>query len=114
MNNTETILIYINDNIEIDAAYAISGAAGATGDTTKMHLMCYTFNSGSNSCLTSGKLLGATGTQVNAGNEQAYGQAFTMESDNTVTAGKVVLAFFSQNGTNADYSVNIRIKYHLV
>ncbi len=104
---------YVADNIYIDAVYSIEGADNATGDTTRVHLMSYTFNSGSTSALASGTLLAHNDDVTNAGNEQAYLSAWTVDS-NSVAAGKVILAFFRADSVNSDYSVNIKIKYHLV
>ena len=105
-------LWYVPDAISIDGVYAIEGANAATGDTTRMHLMSYTFTSGSTSALTSGTLLAHNSDVTNAGSEQAYLSTFTIDSA-SVVAGKVILAFFESDSINSDYSVNIRIKYHL-
>ena len=39
-------LWYVMDNISIDAVVSLEGADAASGDTTRMHLYSYTFNSG--------------------------------------------------------------------
>ena len=103
---------YIPDNIAIDSVYSIEGATTATGDTTRMHLLSYDFTSGSTSALTNGTLLAHNDDVTNAGSEQAYLSTWTIDSS-SVASGKVVLAFFRQDSTNSDYSVNITIKYHL-
>ena len=105
-------LWYVPDAISIDAVYGIEGADAATGDTTRMHLMSYTFTSGSTSALTSGTLLAHNDDVTNAGSEQAYLSEFTVDSA-SVAAGKVILAFFRSDSVNSDYSINIKIKYHL-
>ena len=106
------MLWYVPDNITIDAVYGIEAGSNASGDTTRMHLMSYTFTSGSTSALTSGTLLAHNSDVTNAGSEQAYLSTFTVDSAD-VAAGKVILAFFRADGVNSDYSVNIKVKYHL-
>ena len=104
---------YVPDNISIDSVTSIEGADAATGDTTRMHLMSFTFNSGSTSALTSGSVLAYNSEVTNAGNEQAYKSTWTVDSA-SVTAGKVILAFFRSDSVNSDFSLNITVKYHLV
>ena len=105
---------YVQDNIAIDAVTSIEGADNASGETTRMHLMHFTFNSGSTSALASGTLLAANSDVTNAGNEQAYKSTWSLESSTDVDAGKVILAFFRSDSTaNSDYSLNITVKYHL-
>ena len=104
---------YVPDNMVIDGVYSIEGADEATGDTTRMHLMSYTFTSGSTSCLTNGSVLANNSDVTNAGSEQAYLSTWTI-NNNTVDAGKVILATFRNDSNNSDYSVNIAVKYHLV
>tara|TARA_R100000655_G_scaffold95973_1_gene138225 strand:- start:4391 stop:5179 length:789 start_codon:yes stop_codon:yes gene_type:complete len=106
------MLWYVPDAISIDAVYGIEAGSNASGDTTRMHLMSYTFTSGSTSALTSGTLLAHNSDVTNAGSEQAYLTEFTVDSA-SVAAGKVILAFFRSDGVNSDYSVNIKVKYHL-
>ena len=103
---------YVPDAITIDSVYSLEGADDATGDTTRMHLFSYTFTSGSTSALTSGTLLAHNSDVTNAGSEQAYLSTWTVDSS-SVTAGKVILAFFESDSVNSDYSVNITVKYHL-
>ena len=104
---------YVADNIYIDAVYSIEGADNATGDTTSMHLYSYDFTSGSTSALSNGTLLAHNDDETNAGNEQAYLSTWTVDS-NSVSSGKVILAFFRSDSINSDYSINITVKYHLV
>ena len=104
---------YVADNIYIDAVYSIEGADNATGDTTRMHLYSYDFTSGSTSALSNGTLLAHNDDVTNAGNEQAYLSTWTVDS-NSVSSGKVILAFFRSDSVNSDYSLNIKVKYHLV
>ena len=104
---------FVPDNISIDSVTSIEGADAATGDTTRMHLMSFTFNSGSTSCLASGEVLASNSDTTNAGNEQAYKSTWTINSA-SVSANKVILAFIRSDSVNSDYSVNITVKYHLV
>ena len=104
---------YVPDNISIDSVTSIEGADNATGDTTRMHLKSFTFNTGSTSCLTSGELLAHNSDVTNAGNEQAYTSTWTVD-EASVSSNKVILAFFRADTINSDYSLNITIKYHLV
>ena len=106
-------LMYVPDNISIDSVISIEGADAATGDTTRCHLMSYTFTSGSTSCLSSGTLLAHNSDVANAGSEQAYLTTWTVDSA-SVTAGKVILATFRSDSINSDYSVSVIIKYHTV
>ena len=103
---------FVPDNISIDGVYSIEGADAATGDTTRMHLFSYTFTSGSTSALTSGTLLAHNDDITNAGSEQAYTGNWTVDSA-SVSANKVILAFFRSDSVNSDYSLNITVKYHL-
>ena len=106
------IMWYVPDAISIDSVYGLEGADAATGDTSRMHLFSYTFTSGSTSALTSGTLLAHNSDVTNAGSEQAYLTEFTVDSA-SVAAGKVILAFFRSDSINSDYSLKIKIKYHL-
>ena len=108
------MLWFVPDNISIDSVTSFEGADNATGDTTRMHLKSFTFNSGSTSCLTGGELLAHNSDVTNAGNEQAYKSTWTVD-EASVSSGKVILAFFRSDSTvNSDYSINITVKYHLV
>ena len=106
------VMWLVSDNITIDAVYSLEGADTATGDTTRMPLFSYTFTSGSTSALADGTLLAHNSDVTNAGSEQAYKSTWTVDSAN-VDANKVILAFFEADSVNSDYSVNIRVKYHL-
>tara|TARA_R110002020_G_C16226517_1_gene768025 strand:- start:301 stop:1101 length:801 start_codon:yes stop_codon:yes gene_type:complete len=106
------LLWYVPDAMSIDSVTAIEGASAATGDTTRFHLMSYTFNSGSTSCLTSGTLVAHNSDTTNAGCEQAYKSTFTIDSA-SISAGKVLMAFFESDSVNSDYMYQVIIKYHL-
>ena len=105
-------LWYVPDAISIDSIISIEGADTATGDTSRMHCLSYTFTSGATNCLTSGTLLAHNSDVTNAGSEQPYLTTWTIDSA-AVTAGKVILAFFVSDSINSDYSVQITVKYHL-
>ena len=107
-----SVIWFVPDAISIDSVTSFEGADTATGDTTRMHLFSYTFNSGSTSALASGTLLAHNSDVTNAGSEQAYKSTWTVDSA-AVAAGKVILAFFKSDSINSDYSTNIIVKYHL-
>ena len=106
------VMWYIADNITIDAVYSLEGADAATGDTTRMHLMSYDFTSGATNCLTNGTLLAHNSDVTNAGYEQPYLSTWTVDSSG-VASGKVILATFESDSVNSDYSLSIKVKYHL-
>ena len=103
----------VPDDITIDEIKHFEGADDATGDTTRMHLMSYTFTSGSTSALTSGAVVANTTSDLpNAGNEQAYLQDWRIDTAN-IDAGTVLVCTFRSDSNNADYAINVTIKYHL-
>ena len=106
------VMWYLADNITIDAVYSLEGADAATGDTTRMHLMSYDFTSGATNCLTNGTLLAHNSDVTNAGYEQPYLSTWTVDSSD-VASGKVILAAFRSDSNNSDYSLSIKVKYHL-
>ena len=115
--NTDASLLvpfmwYVPDSISIDNVYSLEGMTTSSANVTRMHLYSFDFTSGSTSALTSGTTLAHNTDVTNAGSEQAYLSSLTVDSA-TVTSGKVIVATFRQDGTNADYSVNITVKYHL-
>ena len=115
--NTDASLIVpcmwlVPDNITIDGVYSLEGGDNATGATTRMHLMSYTFNSGSTSALASGTLLAHNSDVTNAGSEQAYKSTWTIDSS-SVVADKVILATFLTTDVTGDYSASVIVKYHL-
>tara|TARA_R110000851_G_scaffold17552_4_gene55521 strand:+ start:48 stop:842 length:795 start_codon:yes stop_codon:yes gene_type:complete len=103
----------VPDNITIDEIKHLEGASTATGDTTRMHLMSYTFTSGATACLTSGAVVANTSADnTNAGSEQPYLKDWTIGTSD-IDAGKVLLCMFRGDSINSDYSVSVTIKYHL-
>jgi len=103
----------VPDDITIDDIYAFVGADTATGDTTRIHLFQYTFNSGSTSALTSGSVIAhSTSDTTNAGSEQIYKTTLTKDVTD-IAANKVILAFFRSDSISSDFSISITCKYHL-
>ena len=107
---------YVPFNITIDSCNVWFGADAASGDVVKFSVMSYTVDSGNGS--TSGDLssgvenCASPSTITGAGREQAYYQALTVSTAD-VDAGKVIMAYVAQDGTNADLSVNMQLVYHL-
>ena len=106
------VMWYVPDAMSIDSVHSIEGADTATGDTTRMHLFSYDFNSGDTDVLENGTLLAHNSDVTNAGSEQPYLSSWTVDSAD-VDANKVILAFFRAVSINSDYSINITVKYHL-
>ena len=106
-------MMYVPDNISVDAVYSIEGADAATGDTTRFHLMSYTFNSGSTSCLTDGTLVAHSDDTSNAGSEQVYKSTWNIDNA-SVAGGKVLICTFESDSVNSDFAYQAIIKYHLV
>ena len=106
-------LMYVPDNISVDSVVSLEGADAATGDTTRFHLMSYTFNSGSTSCLTDGTLVAHSDDTTNAGSEQVYKSIWNIDSA-SVSGGKVLICTFESDSVNSDFTYQAIIKYHLV
>ena len=105
-------LWYIPLHITIDSVMSIQGADAATGDTTRLHLFSYDITSGSTSALSNGTLIAHTSSDItNAGSEQLYTQAFTIDSAD-VDKTKVLMCFFEQDSVNSDISYNVQVRYH--
>lgn len=103
---------YIPLHITIDSVMSIQGADAATGDTTRLHLFSYDLTSGSTSALSNGTLIAHTSSDItNAGSEQLYTQAFTIDSAD-VDKTKVLMCFFEQDSVNSDISYNVQVRYH--
>ena len=103
----------VPDNITLDDIKHFEGADTATGDTTRMHLMSYTFNTGATGALTSGAVVANTSADnTNAGSEQPYLKDWTIGTAD-IDAGKVLLCMFKSDSVNSDYSVSVTVKYHL-
>ena len=106
---------HIRDNITIDEVTWLHGADTATGEDTAAHLMAYTVDTGNGSTsgdLSSGVVVADGATITNAGNEQIYYQAMTIQSAD-VDAGKVILFTFASDTVNSDYTINATVKYHI-
>ena len=103
----------VPDNITIDEIKHFEGADIGSGDTTRMHLVSYTFNSGATGALTSGAVVANTlADNTNAGSEQPYLKDWTIGTED-IDAGTVLLCFFRSDSINSDYSISVTIKYHL-
>ena len=78
--------------------------------------MSYTVDSDNGSSggdLSSGVENCVSGSAItSAGYEQAYYQALNISTAN-VDAGKIIMAFCHQDGTNSDLSVKMQLVYHL-
>ena len=106
---------YVMDNITIDAVKWLHGADTATGEDVAAHVMAYTVDTGNGSTggdLSSGVVVADGATITNAGYEQIYYQAMTIQSAD-VDAGKIILFTFASDTVNSDYSINATIKYHI-
>ena len=103
------------DDITIDAVKWLHAADTATGEATAAHLMSYTVdiaNGSTGGDLSSGVVVADGATITNAGYEQIYYQAMTVQSAD-VDAGKVILFTFASDTVNSDYSINATVKFHI-
>ena len=106
---------YVMDDITIDAVKWLHAADAATGEDTAAHLCAYTVDTANGSTggdLSSGVVVADGANITNAGYEQIYYQAMTIQSAD-VDAGKVILFTFASDTVNSDYSVNATVKYHI-
>ena len=106
---------YVMDDITIDAVKWLHAADTATGEDTAAHLMAYTVDTGNGSTsgdLSSGVVVADGATITNAGYEQIYYQAMTVQSAD-VDAGKVIMFTFASDSVSSDYSISANIKYHI-
>ena len=106
---------YVMDDITIDAVKWLHSADAATGDVTAGHLMAYdivTDNSSTSGDLSNGIVVADGSNITNAGYEQIYYQAMTVQSAN-VDAGKVILFTFASDTINSDFSINATVKFHI-
>ena len=105
-------LWYVPDNITIDAVNNLEGADTSSSEATRMHLMSYTYTSGTASVLTAGTLLAHSADITNAGHDKTYSGTWTVDSG-SVSAGKVIIATFESDAIASDYSIAVVVKYHL-
>ena len=106
---------YVMDDITIDEVKWFHAADTATGEATAAHLMGYTIDTANGSTggdLSSGVVLADGSNITNAGYEQIYYQAMTIQSAN-VDAGKVIMFTFASDTVNSDYTVKATVKYNL-
>ena len=115
-DNLVQCIWYVPFNIAIDSCNVWFGADAASGDTVKFSVMSYTVSTANDA--TGGDLSAGVencvspSTIAGAGHEIAYYQSLTVSTAN-VDAGKVIIAYVHQNGTNADLTVNMQLVYHL-
>ena len=77
--------------------------------------MAYTVdiaNGSTSGDLSSGVVVADGANITNAGYEQIYYQAMTVQSAD-VDAGKVIMFTFASDTINSDYSINATVKYHI-
>ena len=107
---------YVPFNITIDSCHVWFASDAATGDVVKFSVMDYAINSANGAAggdLSSGvESCVSPATISSAGYEQAYYQSLTVSSAN-VNAGRVIMAFVAQDGTNSDLTVQLQLVYHL-
>ena len=106
---------YVDTAVVLDSVTIWSGANTSGGDTTRFHLVSYSIDTSNGSTggdLSSGAVHADGGDITNAGYEQAYYQALTIGTS-SIAAGKAVFLTIKGDGTNSNYNVNCRIKYHL-
>jgi len=108
-----TCFWYVPDNIYIDQVFSIEGAKADATDTTRIHLTSFTYNTGTNTVLAGGVECASNSDVTNTGCTKTFFSNFTV-SNPTVTAGKVILATFESDSINSDYSINVKVKYHLI
>jgi len=107
---------YVPFNITIDSCHVWFGSSAATGDVVKFSVMDYAIVTAAGS--TGGDLSAGVescvspATITSAGYEQAYYQSLTISSAD-VDAGRAIMAFVSQDGTNSDLSVQLQLVYHM-
>ena len=109
------MLWYISDNITIDQVYLMAGGSAASGDTINIHLMSYDFDAGTGAGkgdLSNGVVVAGGADIASLGYENIIYQSLSPSSAD-VDAGKVCMVTFESNGTNSDYSLSVKVKYHL-
>jgi len=107
---------YVPFNITIDSCHVWFASDAATGDVVKFSIMDYAINTANGALggdLSSGvETCVSPATITSAGYEQAYYQSLTVSSAN-VDAGRAIMAFVAQDGTNSDLSVQLQLVYHM-
>tara|TARA_R100000278_G_scaffold7638_1_gene9961 strand:+ start:168 stop:935 length:768 start_codon:yes stop_codon:yes gene_type:complete len=106
---------YVSTAVTIDSVEVWCAGDASGNDTLRFHLMSYTIDNSNGSTggdLTSGTVV-ASGADISSlGYEQAYFQSMTINSAN-IAAGKAVFFTIKGDSSNANYNVNVQIKYHL-
>ena len=105
-------LWYLPDNIYIDGIYSLEGADADATDTTRMHLMSFDYTQGSAAALTNGTLLAYTSDTTNAGVTKSYLSTWTIDNP-SVSSEKVIVVTHESDSINSDFTLNVKIKYHL-
>ena len=108
-------LWFLPDNITIDQVYLFAGGNAASGDTVNIHLMSFDIDKGAGAGkgdLSNGTVIAGGADIASLGYENIIYQA-TAPSSADVDAGKVIVATFESSGTNADYGLNITVKYFI-
>ena len=106
---------YLPIDITIDKVQVLFASDADTGDTVKFSIMAYDVDIANGS--TCGNLSNGAEICVSPsalatdGQEQMRYQQLTVSTAN-VDAGKVIVAFVSQDGTNSDLGVNMHMLYH--
>ena len=109
------MLWYIPDDITVDQVYWMAGGSAASGDTINIHLLSFDFDAGTGAGkgdLSNGTVVAGGADIASLGYENIIYQSISPSSAD-VDAGKVCMVTFESNGTNSDYSVNVKVKYHL-
>ena len=107
---------YVDTAISLDSVAVWCAGDNATGDTIRFHLCSYSIDSSNNATggdLSSGAVHADGSDIVTAGYEQAYYQSLTIGTA-SVASGKAMFLTIKGDGTNGNYNVNCRIKYHIV
>ena len=91
--------------------YNFVSAAACSSDSGS-DFDCCQANGSTSGDLSSGVVVADGANITNAGYEQAYYQAMTIQSAD-VDAGKVILFTFASDTVNSDYSINATVKYHI-
>ena len=104
---------YVDTNITVDAVNVMVGGTAASGDTLNFHLV--SLEADDNEVIDAFNTITVvaddSGTTT-AGYGQFYRVALDLQSAN-VDAGYFLALTVEGNGTNADYSINAQIRYHL-
>ena len=115
-NNLDDVLHYmhyVDTNITVDAVNVMVGGTASSGDSLNFHLISLEpdDNETIDAFSTVAVVADDSGTST-SGYGQFYRVAMDIQSAN-VNAGYFLALTVEGNGTNADYSINAQIRYHL-